>query len=254
VRVCRFRHRGHDRYGTLEGAPGAEVVRPLTAAPWMGGTPAGGSVALAEVQLLAPVEPSKVVCVGRNYRAHAKELGNEVPAEPLLFLKPSTAVVGPGEPIRIPEQSKEVHHEAELAAVIGRPLSRANAAEARMAIFGWAALNDVTARDIQRAEKQFTRAKGFDTFCPIGPVVETGVDPLDLTVVCRVSGEERQRGPTRDMVVDPFALCAFISQVMTLLPGDVVATGTPEGVGAIRRGDWVEVEIPGIGTLRNPVV
>jgi 2-keto-4-pentenoate hydratase/2-oxohepta-3-ene-1,7-dioic acid hydratase in catechol pathway len=231
-----------------------ELVRPQTAAPWAGGTVAGGTVPVAEVELLAPVEPSKVVCVGRNYRAHARELGNEVPLEPLLFIKPSTAVVGPGAAIRCPAQSSEVHHEAELAAVIGRPLSRASAAEARLAVFGWTALNDVTARDIQRAEKQFTRAKGFDTFCPVGPVVETELDPLDRVVVCRVNGEERQRGSTRDMVVDPFALCAFISQVMTLLPGDVVATGTPEGVGAIRPGDRVEVEIGGIGLLSNPVV
>jgi 2-keto-4-pentenoate hydratase/2-oxohepta-3-ene-1,7-dioic acid hydratase in catechol pathway len=250
VRVCRYRLRGQDRYGLVEG----DRIRPQTAAPWAGGTPEGAPVPLSEVELLAPVEPTKVVCVGRNYRAHARELGNEVPSEPLLFLKPSTAVVGPGEDIRCPEQSNEVHHEAELAVVIGRTLSHATAVEARLAVFGYTCLNDVTARDIQRAEKQFTRAKGFDTFCPVGPVVETGVDPLDLVVVCRVNGEERQRGSTRDMVVDPFALCAYVSQVMTLLPGDVVATGTPEGVGAIRRGDWVEVEIPGIGLLRNPVV
>jgi len=250
VRVCRYRHRGQDRYGVVEG----EEVRPLTAAPWHGGTPAGGRVALADVQLLAPVEPSKIVCVGRNYRAHARELGNEVPAEPLVFMKPPSAVVGPGDPIRCPEQSSEVQHEAELAVVIGRPLTRGNATEARLAVFGWTCLDDVTARDIQRAEKHFTRAKGFDTFCPVGPVVETGVDPAELVVVCRVNGEERQRAPVRDMVVDPFALCAFVSGVMTLLPGDVVSTGTPEGVGPIRQGDWVEVEIPGIGTLRNPVV
>jgi len=249
MRVCRFHHAGHDRYGAVEGS----LVRPLSAAPWAGGLPEGKPVPLDEVRLLAPVEPSKVVCVGRNYRAHAKELGNEVPPTPLLFLKPSTSVVGPQDAIRCPEQSKEVHHEAELAVVMGRTLSRASAAEARLAVFGYACLNDVTARDIQREEKQFTRAKGFDTFCPIGPVVETAIDPLDLSVVCRVNGAERQRGTTRDMVVDPFALVAFISGVMTLLPGDVVATGTPEGVGAIQRGDWVEVEISGIGVLRNPV-
>ncbi len=250
MRVCRFAHAGRDRYGEVEGA----LVRPLSAAPWAGGLADGKPVPLAEVRLLAPVEPSKVVCVGRNYRAHAKELGNEVPATPLLFLKPSTSVIGPQDAIRCPEQSREVHHEAELAVVIGRTLSRASAVEARQAVFGYACLNDVTARDIQREEKQFTRAKGFDTFCPIGPVVETTVDPLDLSIVCRVNGAERQRGHTRDMVVDPFALVAFISGVMTLLPGDVVATGTPEGVGAIQRGEWVEVEIPGIGVLRNPVV
>jgi 2-keto-4-pentenoate hydratase/2-oxohepta-3-ene-1,7-dioic acid hydratase in catechol pathway len=251
MRICRFRLAGRDRYGAIEG----DVVRPLTAAPWAGGLPEGGPpVPLAQVTLLAPVEPSKVVCVGRNYRAHAKELGNEVPPAPLLFIKPSTAVVGPQEAIRCPEQSSEVHHEGELAVVVGRRLSRASAVDARLAVFGYTCLNDVTARDIQREEKQFTRAKGFDTFCPIGPVVETALDPMDVSVVCRVNGEERQRGHTRDMVFDPFALLAFISGVMTLLPGDVVATGTPEGVGAIRRGDWVEVEVPGIGVLRNPVV
>jgi 2-keto-4-pentenoate hydratase/2-oxohepta-3-ene-1,7-dioic acid hydratase in catechol pathway len=202
----------------------------------------------------AVVQPSKIVCVGRNYRAHARELGNEVPAQPLLFLKPPTSIVGPQEAIRCPEQSSEVHHEAELAVVLARPLARATAAEARGAVFGYSCLNDVTARDIQREEKQFTRAKGFDTFCPVGPFVETALDPLDLPVVCRVNGAERQRGSTQDMVFDPFALLAFISQVMTLLPGDVVATGTPEGVGPIRRGDWVEVDIAGIGVLRNPVV
>jgi len=250
MRICRFRHAGQDRYGTVEGP----LVRPMTAAPWAGGLPDGKAIALADVQLLAPVEPSKVVCVGRNYRAHAKELGNEVPTTPLLFLKPPSAVVGPQEAIRIPEQSKEVHHEAELGVVMGRSLSRATPVDAKLAVFGYTCLNDVSARDIQREEKQFTRAKGFDTFCPVGPFVETALDPMDASVVCRVNATERQRGHTRDMVFDPFALIAFISQVMTLWPGDVIATGTPEGVGAIQRGDWVEVEISGIGVLRNPVV
>jgi 2-keto-4-pentenoate hydratase/2-oxohepta-3-ene-1,7-dioic acid hydratase in catechol pathway len=250
VKTCRFRRAGRDAYGVVEGS----AVRALTAAPWAGGLPEGKPVALAEVQLLAPVEPTKVVCIGRNYRAHAKELGNEVPAVPLIFLKPSTAIVGPQDGIRCPEQSKEVHHEAELGVVVGRPLSRASAAEARLAVFGYTCLDDVTARDIQREEKQFTRAKGFDTFCPVGPIVVTDLDPMDVSVVCRVNGAEKQRGHTRDMVHDPFALLSFISSVMTLLPGDLVATGTPEGVGPIRRGDWVEVEISGIGVLRNPVV
>ncbi len=250
MRTCRFRLEGRERYGSIEGT----TVRALTAAPWAGGLAEGKSIPLADVALLAPAEPSKIVCIGRNYRAHAKELGNEVPPVPLIFLKPSTAVVGPQEAIRCPEQSKEVHHEGELGVVIGRTLTRARAAEARLAVFGYTCLNDVTARDIQREEKQFTRAKGFDTFCPIGPVVEAAIDPMDVSVVCRVNGEEKQRGNTRDMTFDPFALLAFISNVMTLLPGDVVATGTPEGVGPIRRGDWVEVEIPGIGVLRNPVI
>ena len=250
MRTCRFSRAGQERYGVVEG----NEVRALTAAPWEGGLPEGARHPFSEVTLLAPVRPTKVVCVGRNYRAHARELGNEVPKEPLLFIKPSTAILGPMEEIRIPDSSKEVHHEAELAAVIGRTLTRAGAVEARESIFGWTCLNDVTARDIQRAESHFTRAKSYDTFCPIGPVVETQLDPMDQVVICRVNGEQRQRGSTRDMVVDPYALVAFISQVMTLLPGDLVSTGTPEGVGPIRRGDWVEIEVSGVGVLKNPVV
>lgn len=250
MRSVRFERAGRESYGVLEG----ETVRGLSAAPWAGGLPEGAPVPLAEVRLLAPVVPTKIVAVGRNYRAHAAEVGQEVPKEPLLFLKPSSAVIGPGQAIVIPESSKLVHHEAELAVVMGRTLTRAgSAAEARQAIFGFTCLDDVTARDIQRTEGHFTRAKSFDTFCPIGPVVETAVDPLDLTVSCRVNGEQRQRGHTRDMVHDPYLLVAFISQVMTLYPGDVVTTGTPEGVGPLRRGDWVEVEISGIGILKNPV-
>ena len=186
--------------------------------------------------------------------AHAKELGNEVPKEPLLFIKPSTSVVGPGDDIRLPASSQEVHHEAELAVVIGRPLTCGSPVAAREAIFGFTCLDDVTARDIQRAEQHLTRAKSFDTFCPIGPVIETALDPQEATVVCRVNGQERQRGSTRDLVFDAYALVAFVSSVMTLLPGDVVSTGTPAGVGPLRRGDWVEVEVPGIGVLKNPVV
>ena len=250
MRTCRFGRGGVERYGVVEG----QEVRALTAEPWMGGLPEGPRMPLAELTLLAPVRPSKVVAVGRNYRAHARELGQEVPREPLLFIKPSTAVIGPQDEIRLPTVSQEVHHESELAVVIGRTLARANAAQARAAVFGYTCLNDVTARDIQRAEGHFTRAKSFDTFCPIGPVVETGLDPMEAVVSCRVNGEQRQRGFARDMTWDPFALVAFVSQVMTLLPGDVVSTGTPEGVGPIRRGDWVEVEVSGVGVLRNPVV
>jgi len=250
VRTCRFRKGSQEHWGVVEGPE----VRALSAEPWAGGLPEGRRLQLSEVTLLAPVRPTKVVAVGRNYRAHAKELGHEVPAEPLLFMKPSTAVIGPMAEIRLPEQSKEVHHESELACVIGRTLTRVNGAEARQGIFGWTCLDDVTARDIQRAEGHFTRAKSFDTFCPIGPVVETDLDPMDQVVVCRVNGEERQRGFTRDMVTDPYALVAYVSQVMTLLPGDVVTTGTPAGVGPLRRGDWVEVEVSGVGVLRNPVV
>lgn len=250
MRVCRYRRAGAERYGLVEG----DGIRPLSAAPWAGGLADGPAVPLTEVQLLAPVEPSKIVCVGKNYEAHARELGSEVPRLPLLFLKPPTAVVGPQEAIRCPAASQEVHHEAELAVVIGRALTAASPVEARLGIFGYTCVNDVTARDIQREEKHFTRSKSFDTFCPVGPVVETGIDPLDVSVICRVNGAERQRGSSRDMVVDVYALVSFISSVMTLLPGDLVSTGTPEGVGQIKRGDWVEVEVSGIGLLRNPVV
>ena len=249
MRTCRYRHGVDERWGVIEG----EQVRRLTGEPWAGGLAEGKPIKLSEVSLLAPVQPSKVVCIGRNYVAHARELGNEVPKQPLIFLKPSTAVIGPQEAIRCPPASQDVQHEAELAVVVGRALTCATAAEAKQSVFGWTCLNDVTARDIQREEKQFTRAKGFDTFCPVGPVVDTSLDPDGLKVICRVNGVERQRGDTRDMAFDPYAILSFISHVMTLLPGDVVATGTPEGVGRLQRGDWVEVEIPGIGILRNPV-
>jgi 2-keto-4-pentenoate hydratase/2-oxohepta-3-ene-1,7-dioic acid hydratase in catechol pathway len=250
VRTCRFRRAGRERWGLVEG----DAVRALTAEPWAGGLAEGPAIPLADVTLLAPVAPSKVVCVGRNYGAHAREMGHEVPREPLLFIKPSTAIVGPGEQIVLPEASREVHFEAELAAVMGRTLTRAaTAAEAREAVFGWTCVNDVTARDIQRAENHYTRAKSYDTFCPVGPVVETALDPLDVVVASRLNGEQRQRGSTRDMVFDPYMLVAFASSIMTLLPGDVVSTGTPEGVGAMRRGDVVEVEVSGIGVLRNVV-
>ena len=250
MRTCRFRRGGRELHGLVDGLS----VRALGAEPWAGGLPEGPTFRLSDVTLLAPVVPSKVVAVGRNYRAHAAEQGQAITLEPLIFLKPSSAVVGPGAEIVLPEASQLVQHEVELAAVLGRTLTRArSAAEAREAIFGWTCLNDVTARDIQKAEGHYTRSKGFDTFCPIGPVVETELDPLDLSLSCRVNGEERQRGSTRDMVRDPFELVAFISRVMTLYPGDVVATGTPEGVGPLRRGDVVEVEVGGIGVLRNPV-
>lgn len=250
MRTCRFRRGAREAWGLVEGPS----VRALSAEPWAGGLAEGPAFRLSEVTLLAPVAPSKVVAVGRNYRAHAAEQGQQVPGEPLLFLKPPSAVIGPGASIVLPEASQLVQHEVELAVVLGRTLSRAaSAAEAREAIFGFTCLNDVTARDIQRAEGHYTRAKGFDTFCPIGPVVETGVDPLGLTLTCRVNGEERQRGTTREMVRDPYELVAFASRVMTLQPGDVVTTGTPSGVGPLRRGDWVEVEVSGIGVLRNPV-
>ena len=202
------------------------------------------------------LRPSKIVCVGRNYRAHAAELGNEVPARPLLFLKPPSAVIGDGEPIVLPEASQRVEHEGEIGVVIGSRLGRGDAAAARAAIAGITCVNDVTARDLQHADGQWTRAKGFDTFCPVGPrLLEVGpdFDLRGLEVRCRVNGAERQHGRSADLVFGIAELVAYISQVMTLEPGDLVATGTPAGVGPLADGDVGEVEIGGVGVLRNPV-
>jgi 2-keto-4-pentenoate hydratase/2-oxohepta-3-ene-1,7-dioic acid hydratase in catechol pathway len=200
--------------------------------------------------------PGKIVCVGRNYAAHARELGNPVPERPLLFLKPPSAVIGPGEPIVIPAASRQVEHEAEIAVIVGRRLRRASEEEARAAVGAVACLNDVTARDLQKTDGQWTRAKGFDTFCPIGAAVEVGpqTDLAALEIVGTVNGAVRQHGRARDMIFPIPHLLSYISSIMTLEPGDVVATGTPEGVGPLAPGDMVEVAIPGVATLRNPVV
>lgn len=202
------------------------------------------------------LRPGKIVCVGRNYAAHARELGNPVPERPLLFLKPPSAVIGDGEPIVLPAASRQVEHEAEIGIVLGARLCRADEATARRAVAGIACLNDVTARDLQQTDGQWTRAKGFDTFCPVG-LPRTVPDDFDLStleVIGRVNGQERQRGRAADMIFAVPQLLAYISRVMTLEPGDLVATGTPEGVGPLVAGDLVEVEIPGVGVLRNPVV
>ena len=202
---------------------------------------------------MIPLKPTKIVCVGRNYAAHAKELGNEVPERPLLFLKPPSALIGPNEPIVLPSASAQVEHEGEIAVVVGKRLRQCDETEAERGIGGITCLNDVTARDLQKTDGQWTRAKGFDTFCPVGPRVVTTLDWRELEVVCRVNGEERQRGRTGEMHFPIPALLAYISGVMTLEPGDLVATGTPAGVGPLRDGDVVEVEIPGVGILSNPV-
>ncbi|HET9515264.1 MAG TPA: fumarylacetoacetate hydrolase family protein [Gemmatimonadales bacterium] len=199
------------------------------------------------------IAPSKIVCVGRNYAAHAREMGNEVPSQPLLFLKPPSALIGPGDPIIIPPESGRVEHEAEIGVVIGRRLRRASRQQAEEAIGGFTCVNDVTARDLQKTDGQWGRAKGFDSFCPAGPAVVKGLDWRRLEVIGRVNGEERQRGRTSEMHFDIPTLLAFISNAMTLEPGDLVLTGTPAGVGPLRPGDEVEVEVPGVGVLRNPV-
>jgi len=236
-------------FGRLEG----DRLLLLAGVPWHGPTPTGEEVPLASARLLAPVTPTKIVCVGRNYRAHAAELGNDVPAEPLLFFKPPSSIVGPDETIELPEVSSHVDHEAELGVVIGARCRRVSEEQALEHVFGFTCINDVTARDLQKKDGQWARAKGFDTFCPTGPFLVTGLDPSALAVRCRVNGEVRQDGNTRDMIFSVARLIAYISGVMTLEPGDVIATGTPHGVGPLVGGDVVEVEVAGVGTLRSPV-
>jgi 2-keto-4-pentenoate hydratase/2-oxohepta-3-ene-1,7-dioic acid hydratase in catechol pathway len=264
VRVARFVHPGSAStqpgvaWGTVEGPVGASVESLTVAAidghPFGPITFTGDRWALPDVRLLSPFLPSKVVALGKNYAAHAQEMGGEAPQTPLIFIKPSTSVIGDGDAIRLPPSSNEVHYEGELAVVIGTPARNVAPGDALDHVFGYAAANDVTARDQQRADVQFTRAKGYDSFCPLGPWVETVLDASDLRIVTRVNGEVRQDGRTSRMIHDIRAQIAFISAVMTLLPGDVILTGTPEGVGPIVAGDTVSVEIEGVGTLTNPVV
>ncbi|MFN8172806.1 MAG: fumarylacetoacetate hydrolase family protein [Candidatus Nanopelagicales bacterium] len=251
MRICRVAVGDELSYGVLEG----EAVALLSSHPFGPFEPDGRVLRVEDVRLLAPVLPSKVVAVGRNYAEHVREMGGDAPpSEPMVFLKPSTSVIGPGEPIALPWQSERVEHEAELAVVIGR-LCR-DVPEDRVAdvVLGYTCANDVTARDLQRADGQWGRAKGFDTFCPLGPWIETAFDPEDAAIECQVNGESRQSGSTGDMVHSVTELVAWISSVMTLLPGDVILTGTPAGVSAITAGDVVRVTIDGIGTLENPVV
>jgi len=202
---------------------------------------------------MIPVRPSKIICVGRNYLAHAKELGNEVPPLPMLFFKPPSALIGTGEAIVIPPASRQVEYEAEIGVVIGARLRQADERAAERGIGGFVCLNDVTCRDLQKTDGQWGRAKGYDTFCPVGPVVATGLDWRALEVIGRVNGEQRQRAPVTEMQFQIPFLVSYISGIMTLEPGDLIATGTPAGVGPLRDGDVVEVEIPGVGILSNPV-
>ena len=212
-------------------------------------------IPLADARLLAPVIPrSKVVGIGKNYAAHAAEMGGDVPAEPLIFLKPNTSVVGPGDPVFYPRQSSEVHYEGELAVVIGRICRDVPVERVADVVYGYTVGNDVTARDLQRGDVQFTRAKGFDSFCPLGPWIETELDTSDLKVTTHLNGDLVQDGTTKDMVFDVPTLVAYVSSVMTLLPGDVILTGTPEGVGPMQVGDEVEVTVSGIGSLTSRVV
>lgn len=230
------------------------VLHLLDGAPWEDPHETGDSLPLAEAALLAPATPSKIVAIGLNYRDHAAERGKAVPAEPLLFLKPPSAVIGPGETIRRPAWAGRVDHEAELGLVIGRRVhDLAGLDAARAAILGAVCLNDVTARELQTKDVQFTRAKGFDTFCPIGPCIATGLELERLAVEGRVNGVVRQRSSTEQLIFPPAELVAFVSRVMTLVPGDIIATGTPAGIGPLVAGDSVEIEVAGVGVLRNPV-
>ncbi|HEX9630374.1 MAG TPA: fumarylacetoacetate hydrolase family protein, partial [Pyrinomonadaceae bacterium] len=212
------------------------------------------AIAVSAVKLLAPVTPSKIVCVGRNYREHAAEMGNKMPDEPLLFLKAPSAVIGNGDSIVLPIASQQVEHEGELGVVIGKQAHKLSADEDPLNyVLGYTCVNDVTARDLQRKDVQFTRAKSFDTFCPVGPVIETDLDPLNLLVKTRVNGIEKQSGRTADMAFSVPFLIRYIANIMTLFPGDLIVTGTPAGVSPLKPGDAVEVEIDGIGILQNTV-
>ncbi len=238
-------------YGVIDGAEVA-VIEPHPFAIYR---QTGRRVPIEGLRLLAPVIPSKIVAVGRNYVDHAAELGNEVPSEPLLFLKPSTAVIGPGDPLRLPtDLSDEVSYEGEIAVVIGALISRVTPEVAEKAILGVTCANDVTLRDVQRREKQWARSKGFDGSCPLGPAIATGLDLSAIRVRTSVDGELRQDGVSSQMVFDIPRIVSEISQVMTLLPGDVVLTGSPAGVGLLHAGQRVRVEIDGVGALENPVV
>jgi 2-keto-4-pentenoate hydratase/2-oxohepta-3-ene-1,7-dioic acid hydratase in catechol pathway len=276
VRIARFVHPGSSSaepgvaWGTVEGPAGSPLESLTVAAidghPFGAITFTGDRWAFPDVRLLSPFLPSKVVAIGKNYSDHIKEMapaGELRPEDearlatttpPLIFLKPSTSVIGTGDAIRLPPSSNEVHYEGELAVVIGTPARNVAPEDALRHVFGYAAANDVTARDQQRSDVQFTRAKSYDSFCPLGPWVETVLDPADLRVVTRVNGEVKQDGRTSQMIHDVRAQIAFVSAIMTLLPGDVILTGTPAGVGPIVSGDTVSVEIEGIGTLSNPVV
>jgi 2-keto-4-pentenoate hydratase/2-oxohepta-3-ene-1,7-dioic acid hydratase in catechol pathway len=252
MRFLRWSDGGRARFARWLDATTARV---WTAAPWeKDGRETDETVRLADVALLAPVAPTKIVCVGRNYRAHAAELGQDVPSEPLLFLKPPSALLASGGTVEWPPESERVDYEGEVAVVIGRPLRRASEDEARAAIFGLTCADDVTARDLQRRDVQFTRAKGFDTFCPCGPWIETEPPALDRLVLrTRVDGELRQQAESSAMIWSIPAVLAFISQVMRLAPGDLVLTGTPEGIAPLTPGCRVEVEVEGVGTLVHGV-
>ena len=263
MRIARFTTGDDPRFGIVTGdiddygIPDEDsVITPLVGDPlYVGVQPTDDVVRLADARLLSPVLPrSKVVGIGRNYAAHAKEMGSDLPEEPLMFLKPNTSVIGPGDPIFYPRQTENLHFEGELAVVIGRICRDVPAEDAAKVIFGYTVANDVTARDLQKKDGQWARAKGFDTFCPLGPWIETDFDPSGVQVTTRLNDDVKQDGNTSDMVFTVPDVIAYVSSFMTLLPGDVILTGTPDGVGPMQVGDEVSVTVEGIGTLTNTVV
>jgi 2-keto-4-pentenoate hydratase/2-oxohepta-3-ene-1,7-dioic acid hydratase in catechol pathway len=251
MRLVRFRFGERIATGAVD--EGSGVVRLLAGTFFERPVPTGEEVPLDDVRLLAPVLPSKVVCLGKNYAAHAAEFDSDVPEEPLVFLKPSTAVIGPGDTIPLPSISHRVDFEGELAVVIGRLARSVRAEDAYRFILGYTCANDVTLRDLQKRDGQWTRAKGFDGSCPLGPWIQTDLDPNDAHLQTRVNGEVRQSATTADMAFGVASVIEYVTTFMTMLPGDVILTGTPEGVGKLEPGDRVEVEVDGVGTLANPV-
>ncbi|MCU1479466.1 MAG: hydrolase family protein [Subtercola sp.] len=249
MKIARFSTGGDPQYGIVDGD---ELVVLVGDPMFNGFETTDERVPLSSAKLLAPVIPrSKVVAVGRNYAEHAKELGNDVPDHPIIFLKPNTSVIGPGDTIVLPPDSKQIEHEAELAIVIGSIAKNVRAEDYADVVFGYTVANDVTARDLQKVDGQWARAKGYDTFCPIGPVIETDFDATDARIEARVNGNVRQLGTTADMIFSLGEIVAFVSRIFTLLPGDIILTGTPAGVGPFVSGDTVEISIAGIGTLTN---
>ena len=260
VRVARFARSGEISYGLVQGSgddPAQLRIAPLHGHPLFDPTPTGEVLPLSEVRLLAPTQPINVVCIGKNYAEHVREMGGATGAPtdvPTVFLKPATSVIGPGDAVRLPQGVGRVDHEGELAVVLGRPARDLTTDNALAHVWGYTAANDVTARVQQKSDGQWTRGKGHDTFCPLGPWIETELDPADLRVRCEVDEVLRQDGNTRDLIHDVPSVLAFITSFMTLLPGDVVLTGTPAGVGPLEPGSTVSVEVEGVGTLSNPVV
>jgi len=255
MKLCRVTHAAFEqpRFGSIEGST-VQVFEAGASLDGLATMQSSQTVALEEVTILAPVTPSKIVCVGRNYLEHAAELGNKMPDEPLLFLKAPSSVVGDGDTIELPRQSERVEHEGELGVVIGRRARHIAPNENPLSyVLGYTCVNDVTARDLQRKDVQFTRAKSFDTFCPVGPVIVRNLNPLDAEVTTRLNGEIKQQARTSTMAFSVPFLIRYIAEIMTLYPGDLIATGTPAGVSPMKRGDVVEIEIEGIGVLRNNV-